>query len=193
MMKYLRLLEIQPGGWLLLSLLLFFGDWQGLIVILGNVLLHETGHVLMLQRFRVHIRRITFDLTGLCICYNGWLLTPVKEFLCAAAGPCVGLIMSVLASLLGNLFHSEMLLLFAGAGVVLSGFNLLPARPLDGWRMLNALNPVLAAGVSTLTAVLILVTGIGLMAAGYGTALAFMGIILLMQDPPTGKRRLLYH
>ena len=180
-MTCLRKIEIRPGGWLLLALLNFFGDWESLLAVLGSVAVHEAGHLLMLRRYRVHVRSITFDLTGLCIHYNGLWLTPRREFLAAAAGPALGLGAAVAASLLGNLLQNEFLLLFAGAGAVLSSFNLLPARPLDGWRMLRALCPGLADTVSLCTALGVLALGLYAMARGYGTALAFMGILLLTQ------------
>jgi len=167
-----------------LALLYFFGDIEGLVVVLGNVAIHEGGHLFMLRRFGVYIREISFDMTGLCIRYNGLYLTRRREFLAAAAGPVSGLGMSVLVSLIGNLLHNDSLLLFAGAGVVLSVFNLLPARPLDGWRMLNAFWPTGAHIIGECTGVMVLLGGLYAMYRGWGTALAFMGIVLLVQEKP---------
>lgn len=186
-MHCLQKFTIEPGGWLLLALLYFFGDGEGLLVILGNVAVHEAGHLLMLRRFGVYIRGITFDLTGLCIQYNGLYLTPRREFLAAAAGPGAGLLAALLTSVAGNLLHGDVLLLFAGAGIVLSMFNLLPAKPLDGWRILSILWPAAAEAVSVLTAMGVLVVGLYLMYMGYGIALACMGILLLMQDGAISK------
>lgn len=181
-MNYWKKFNIQPGGWLLLALIYFFGDLGGVVVVLGNVLFHEAGHLLLLRRYKVYVRYMTMDITGLCIHYNGLFLTPKREFMVALGGPALGLSVSILASVLGNLIQHEGLLLFAGVGFVLSGFNLLPAKPLDGWRMLSALKPSSAGLVSVITATGVLVLGLYIMLMGYGTAVAFMGIVLLMQD-----------
>ncbi len=192
LMNFWKNFNIQPGGWLLLALIYFFGDLDGLVVVLGNVLFHEAGHLLLLRRYKVYIRSITMNITGLCIHYNGLFLTPKREFFVALAGPALGLGVSVLTSVLGNLFHHEGLLLFAGVGFVLSGFNLLPAKPLDGWRMLSAIRPNSANSVSVITATLVLFTGLYIMLMGYGTAVAFMGIVLLMQDAKLSVRQTHY-
>lgn len=188
-MKYLRLLEIQPGGWLLLSLLFFFGDLELLVVILGCVAVHEAGHLMALEHFRIRVRSITLDLTGLCICCNDRFMSRGVQILTAAAGPALGLAVGILASVLGNIFRWESLALFAGGNVVLAAFNLLPAKPLDGWRMLHAVFPRVVQVVSGCTALLVMCVGLYVMRKGYGTALALFGVILLLQDVAPDRRR----
>ena len=181
-MKLLRKIEIHPGGFLLLSILVLFLEAPVLAVLLGNVLLHELGHIYMLDHYGVFIRKIYVEFTGLCIQCNFDWLPRRGGFLCAAFGPIFGLCGALLASFLGNLLSSDFLLLFAGTGVVLSLFNLLPVKPLDGWRMLHAIFPDGAKIVGNVCAVIILCVGIYVMIAGRGTALAIMGIFFLLQD-----------
>lgn len=185
-----RKFEMEPGGWLLLSLLYFFGDLRLMMVVLGCVGLHELGHLLMLRKFGVPVRRLNLGFSGLTIWYPNWILSGRQAFAVAAAGPAAGILTGVLASFAGNLLHHEGLLLFAGGNAVLSVFNLLPAKPLDGWRLLSALWPQKARSISIGTAVLLLAAGIGAMLAGYGIGLAVMGIVLLLQEDRTGPRRL---
>ncbi len=174
--------EITPGGWLLLSVLYFFGDWEGVLVLLGSAAIHEWGHLSMLRRFGVSVRRMTLDGSGLCIyCFDG-LLNRRKQFAVAAAGPMYGLAGSVICSVIGNVTGQELWLLMAGAGAVLSGFNMLPVKPLDGWRMLRAVWPQGPFRVSRCTAVLVMLAGLAVMYLGYGTVLAFMGIVLVLQN-----------
>lgn len=182
--------QMEPGGWLLLSFLYFFADAEGLLVVLGNILVHEYGHLLALRRFRARIRGIRFGLTGLCIDYHGLYLSHTQQMLASLAGPAAGLSVAVLASILGNLLDAELLQLFAGVGVALNGFNLLPAKPLDGWGALHTICPRLAERVSAVTAGLVLAAGLYLMLRGFGTALAFMGLALVMQGFPekSGKK-----
>lgn len=183
-MKYLRILEIQPGGWLLLSLLYFFLETDLLLVVLLCVLIHETGHLVMLDHFCVRVRRITLDLTGLTIHFNEAQLYGLKGCVAAAAGPTAGISAAVICSFVGNLLEAEWLLLCAGGNLALSLFNLLPAKPLDGWRILYSLFPIGSQVVSVCTAIFVLFAGLVLMFEGYGTAGALMGILLLLQEAP---------
>ena len=192
MMKYLELLEIRSGGWLLLSMLYFFLDADLLLVVLLCAAIHEFGHLFMLDRFGVRIRSITMGITGFTIVYQNLFLCRFQEMLVAFAGPAIGLLAAVFCSFWGNLLQNEMLLLLAGSNAALSIFNLLPAKPLDGWRMLYALFPVAAQVISVCTAFCVLIAGVFLMYAGYGTIFAMMGIILILQEAPR-KRFGTYH
>lgn len=184
MKQYWRIFEIKPSGWLLLAVLYFFMDLHDFLMVLLCVWIHEMGHLTALERFGVRVRRIMMDCTGMTIQYNTAQLNGLKECLAALAGPMFGLSAAVCASLIGNTLKSERLLLFAGANAILSLFNLLPAKPLDGWRCLHVLFPIGSQIISVCTALCVLVFGIYLMYAGYGIALAVMGILLLLQENP---------
>ena len=174
--------RITFGGWMLLSLLCFFLDYPSLLVLLGNVYVHEMGHLWMLRRMGVYVREIALSGTGLCIVCNTAMLSSVRLFLCAMAGPLFGLVSAVIVSAAANLGDNDFLRLFAGAGVILSVFNLMPVAPLDGYRMLRALAPRLAPYVCTITALLMLAVGLWLMVVGYGTSFAFLGLFLVIRD-----------
>ena len=184
MKKYFRVFEIMPGGWLMLSILFFFADLDEFLIVVCSVVIHEMGHLFALEHFRVPVRRITLEATGVTICYNSFLVYGVRELMTALAGPIFGVLASGLFSCMGEMFHSERMYLLAGCNLVLSAFNLLPAKPLDGWRCLYALFPRFAQVISVCTSILVLCVGLWVMYAGYGTALAVMGIILLLQDSP---------
>lgn len=182
--------DVRPGGVFLLALLYFFGDLQILAVLLGSILVHELGHILVLRLFGAGVRRIRFDFTGLCIDYHGLRLTRGQEFLAAAAGPLAGGLTAWAASFLGNWYASEFLLLFAGTGLVLTLFNLIPAKPLDGWRMLAAACPGIAEPVSLLSGAAVLFAGLWCMKAGFGPGLAVMGVVLLLYDSGSERRHI---
>ena len=175
-------LHITSGGWLLLSVLCFFLDYPSLLVLLGNVYIHEMGHLWMLRRMGVYIRDITLSGTGLCIVCNTGMLSSVRLFLCAMAGPLFGIASAVIVSVAANVGNNDFLRLFAGCGVILSLFNLMPVAPLDGYRMLRAVVPRWAPYVCTITAILMLVIGLWLMVVGYGTIFAFFGLFLVVRD-----------
>ena len=170
-----------PGGLLMLSMLVFFTDMYLLAALLGNVILHELGHIYCLKSCGVYIRCVKIGFTGLCIQCSLERLSPRAYFLCAAAGPAVGLLAAFATSFIGNILNNKFLLLFAGCGLILSTFNLLPVRPLDGWRMLSCVWPKGAGVIGDLTASAIFGIGVCMMLQGYGTMLVCLGIFFLLQ------------
>ena len=186
-----RKLEIRFGGMLLLSLMVFILDGSMLVALWGNIVIHEWGHLYMLRRYGVYIRKITLDFTGLCIVCNREYLNRRRKFICAAAGPFVGISVSVLSSILGNVLRSDFLLLYAGVGVILSVFNLLPIKPLDGGQMLESIAPKFVQPVGAFCSACVLLFGLYVMYLGYGTGLAILGVFLLFRvDRDVGKHRM---
>ena len=184
-------IDIRPGGVLMLALLYFFGDLRILTALLGSITVHELGHALALRIFGARVRRIRVDVTGLCMDYHGLRLTGGEEFISAAAGPLMGAMAAWGASFLGNWYGNDFLLLFAGASLALTAFNLIPAKPLDGWRMLRAVAPQTAETAGVLAASATLFVGLWCMKTGYGPGLAVMGVILLLYDtaPQKGRKK----
>lgn len=181
--------DIRPGGVLLLALLYFFGDLQILAALLGSIAVHEGGHALALRTFGARVRRVRVDVTGFCMDFHGLRLTRGQECVSAAAGPLAGGLTAWLLSFLGNWYGSAFLLLFAGTSLVLTVFNLIPAKPLDGWRVVSALFPRAAETVSLAAGSVTLFAGLWFMKAGYGPGLAVMGVILLLYDTAPGEKR----
>lgn len=132
----------------------------GVVLILGLFLcvtLHELGHSLAAQRFGVPVREIVLLPVGGVAVLGKNPDTPRHELIIAAAGPAVNVAIAALlvpvtgAALQwegldprdlasGNLGPSlaTFLLWMLKANVALVLFNLLPAFPLDGGRMLRA-------------------------------------------------------
>lgn len=181
--------DIRPGGVLLLALLYFFGDLQILAALLGSIAVHEGGHALALRSFGARVRRIRVDVTGFCMDFHGLRLSRGQECISAAAGPLAGGLAAWLLSFLGNWYGNEFLLLFAGTSLVLTLFNLIPAKPLDGWRMAAALFPKAAEIISLAAGSLTLFFGLWSMKTGYGPGLAVMGVILLLYDTMPARKQ----
>lgn len=121
------------------------------LAIFGSVLLHEFGHALAARRFGVATRDITLLPIGGVAALEGMPRRPLAEAAIALAGPAVNVaIAAVLGAALwlaGALEPVSALGLTAGpfaerlllANLGLALFNLLPAFPLDGGRVLRAL------------------------------------------------------
>ena len=165
-----------PAAVLMFTLLYASLENRELAALLSAVLVHELGHLAAMWLLGLKLLALRLELTGLCIGYAGapgrW-----EQFLTAAAGPALGLIYAQLASCLGWE-------LTAGVSLLLSLFNLLPVRPLDGWQMAAALcsgtrgeRLLNAAGLLVSMAVLCL--GVGFAWQGRGAGLAIVGASLL--------------
>ncbi len=106
----------------------------------GSVLLHELGHALMARAFGVRTREITLWLLGGVAQLERIPREPAKEAAIAIAGPLVSFALSGVFTLLktGEGALGFLLTYLALVNLFLGLFNLLPALPLDGGRILRA-------------------------------------------------------
>lgn len=113
------------------------------ILFFSSLLLHELGHAFRARREGMEIDGITLWLFGGVARFKGMFPSPGAEFRIAVAGPLVTLVLGALFVVLAVVAP----LPDAVDGVVawlgyinlfLLAFNLLPALPLDGGRMLRA-------------------------------------------------------
>lgn len=144
-------------GWLVVAGTLENNDLgQGIaegvfvLALFGCVVLHELGHALMARRFGVATSDITLLPIGGVARLQRIPDKPYQELLVALAGPAVNLLIvltmmlifgvSFPSSLDGeHLVHSDFWPKLLVVNVFLAGFNMLPAFPMDGGRVLRAL------------------------------------------------------
>jgi Zn-dependent protease len=107
-----------------------------------SILLHELGHALQARRDGMEIDGITLWLFGGVARFRGMFPTAGSEFRIAVAGPLVSLALGlgfVGAAMLGVPESIDAVCAWLGfINLLLLAFNLLPALPLDGGRMLRA-------------------------------------------------------
>ncbi|MBN2171192.1 MAG: M50 family metallopeptidase [Candidatus Krumholzibacteriota bacterium] len=124
--------------------------WMAILATLfGFVFLHELGHSLMARRFGFTVRAITLLPIGGLATMDALPRRPSQEILIALAGPAVNLVLAALLVLALLALRLPLVLDVEGTGGVLSYlflanlvlalFNLVPAFPLDGGRVLRAL------------------------------------------------------
>lgn len=174
-----------------MGLVLYLGKIREIAALLLPVLCHELGHVLALWLLGMKIRRFRLELRGFCIEYYGGD-GAVGHALAAAAGPLAGFVWAAAASQLGNRLPADWLCLSAGVSLLLSLFNLLPAMPLDGGRIMLAFSCAmlgerkgarLCEGISLFTGAALMGFGLWLMLRGKGAALLAASIwVLLYQE-----------
>jgi Zn-dependent protease/predicted transcriptional regulator len=108
-----------------------------------SILLHELGHAVQARRDGLEIDGITLWLFGGVAQFRGTFPSAGAEFRIAIAGPIVSLVLGVffVAVAVGTQMTEEVDAVAAWLGyinLVLLVFNLLPALPLDGGRVLRA-------------------------------------------------------
>ena len=108
-------------------------------LLFGFVVLHELGHAIVARELGVHIVGIELGFLGGAAKMANLPRTPRHELMIAAAGPAVSLMLGGafigLASTLGSRFLAEL----GWMNLLIAGFNLIPALPMDGGRILRAL------------------------------------------------------
>ncbi len=178
---------ISAAAILLAALIYFIADVDKILALLIPALFHELGHVFTLRLLGLRISGFRAELKGLCIGYSGYT-GALGHALAAAAGPLWGLIYAMAASLLAQRLACQWLELSAGVSLLLSLFNLLPALPLDGGRILYALSSPFMSEASArrlvdisslVVGLMLLALGTYLMLRGFGAAMDLAAIWLL--------------
>ena len=163
----------------------------GVLAALGyfvSVVLHELSHSLVARRFGLEMRGITLFIFGGVAEMPGEPPTAQAEFLVAAAGPAASFALALacgagyLASQGGGLPAPVAAVcgLLGGLNAMLGLFNLVPAFPLDGGRMLRA---VLWGWSGSLRRATRIAAGIG---SGFGLVLVGLGLISTVRGSWSG-------
>ncbi|MGV3723341.1 MAG: site-2 protease family protein [Actinomycetota bacterium] len=145
-------------GWILLAHLfrgagigLALGGVAFIVLLFGCVVLHEFGHALTAQRYGIQTRDITLYPIGGVARLERIPRNPRQELLIALAGPAVNVVIAAALFVIlavGRAFTGpEQVQVVGGSllgklmwvNVMLVLFNLLPAFPMDGGRVLRAL------------------------------------------------------
>jgi Zn-dependent protease/CBS domain-containing protein len=112
------------------------------LLFLASIALHELGHSWVARREGIEVDSITLWLFGGVSQLKGRFASPGAEFRVAVAGPLVSIVLGVLfvlIALAGAPSSVDGVAAWLGyINLILAAFNLLPAAPLDGGRVLNA-------------------------------------------------------
>jgi Zn-dependent protease/CBS domain-containing protein len=116
------------------------------VAYIGSLLAHELAHSLVARRNGVEVQDITLWLLGGVSRLQGEFPNPGAEIRVAGAGPLMSLLLGGAFSLLAWLAHAAgaggvvvaALAWLGGINILLAVFNVIPAAPLDGGRLLRA-------------------------------------------------------
>jgi len=127
------------AAYLLLAIIAMLGFFSSL-------LLHELAHSVVARRFGVRINAITLFLFGGVAELENEPPSAMSELWIAAAGPAMSVVLGIIFWALGGLWQSiassdglgTVLVYLATVNLVIAAFNLVPAFPMDGGRILRA-------------------------------------------------------
>ena len=176
-----RVEGLGAGGYLLLGLL-------GALGLFGSIILHELAHALVAIKNGIKMRGITLFIFGGVAEMEAEPSSAKVEFLVAAAGPAASILISGVCHGLEALGHwagwpAGLVAVFAYLGFInllLVAFNMVPAFPLDGGRVLRALLWHKSKNVVWATRI---TSNLGL---GFGVLLIGLGFLLFLQGDIIG-------
>jgi Zn-dependent protease/CBS domain-containing protein len=112
------------------------------VLLYASVLVHELSHCVVARAFDLPVRRVLLYPLGGFSEIEKEAPTPAREFLVAAAGPAISLVLAAvgygLSTLVPHGTGHVLVTQLMWANLLVGLFNLLPGLPLDGGRMLRA-------------------------------------------------------
>ena len=105
----------------------------------ASIVLHELGHALVARKLGVGVSGIELHFFGGVAKLTSQPASSKDEAAIAAAGPAVSFALSLVGYLLFLVTGWQVMGLLAAVNLVIGAFNLIPALPMDGGRILRAL------------------------------------------------------
>ncbi|MCD6500347.1 MAG: site-2 protease family protein [Deltaproteobacteria bacterium] len=195
-------IDVHITFWLLLAFVAIFeGILAGLVLavfVFGSVLLHELGHAVVARHLGVPIAGIELYFFGGVAKMAGPPRSARDEIWIASAGPAVSFILGGVSALLAFVTGIGVFRLLAYVNLVLGAFNLLPALPMDGGRVMRA---ALSRRMGRLQATVLAVrithwaaVGIGVLGALMGSwQLVLLAVVLWFMGSQEGRMAGMWH
>ena len=122
-------------------LLLFTGFGMEYLIAFTSIALHELGHIAIARARGCRVKRVNITLVGLSVVIDEEGLSRRDSVLIFSAGPAANLLLSALSYSVAGLLQHPLAILnfFFYSNICLAAFNLIPAIPLDGGRILREL------------------------------------------------------
>ncbi|MDL2289678.1 site-2 protease family protein [Clostridia bacterium OttesenSCG-928-F22] len=153
--------------------------WDKVVMIYIIICVHELAHLLAAKILHVRIKRLEFLPFGCSAKIEETLeLRPLYEAAIALSGPLSNILMALVAVFIKYYIAFDVdIVRFVQINLLLGGFNLLPALPMDGGRTLRALLSRRMGIKRALSVTLIITAIISAGALAGGVYLLIQGII----------------
>ena len=137
----MKLFKVHPATFLFLILLLITGFSKLVFPYLISILLHEFAHGFIAKKLGYKLNEVWILPYGASITFKEYSFNPNDEIKIAIAGPLMNFILIVITIMLWWIFPSIYTFTypFVITNFSIALFNLLPAFPLDGGRILNSI------------------------------------------------------
>ena len=155
-------------GWALFAFVFFalITNWYIGLLILAIVAFHEQGHVWAMNRFKVPNKGFYLSPLGGVAIALGDPASEKEDFIISIMGPVWGCFQALVFFLLYLIFDFDFFMFAAGLAGLMNLFNLMPAYPLDGGRLVMSLGgsihpklpPILLGGSLVIALLLLLIS-----------------------------------
>ena len=134
----MKSLRIHPATYIFILILVLTGFWTVIVPYLLSVVLHELGHAVVAKKLGYKLNKIYLLPYGACLSFDEFAFEPTDEIKIALAGPTTNIFLIIVCLCLWWLFPSCYIWTysFVVSNFSIAIFNLLPAFPLDGGRVL---------------------------------------------------------
>ncbi|OPZ62782.1 MAG: Stage IV sporulation protein FB [Firmicutes bacterium ADurb.Bin506] len=186
--------SVDPAVFVMALLIVLAGMVAEWAMVMACVVAHELAHAAAASGFGMRVEEIRISALGASVrVESGSELRPEVEAVVAMAGPMASLVMATV----GVILWGEGAELFTGANIGLAMFNLLPAFPLDGGRILRAIAAShmgwrgatrMAVAVSRCVAAAIIIAGgVGLVLGKLNLLPAALGVFVWIEAAREGR------
>ena len=139
--KIIQINPISPAFILLFLWFLIIGKMEYFFIFFLTLLIHELGHYIAARALGYKLNSFYLKLTGAQLNYNSGIFENKDEIIIAISGPFANIFLAIFTISLWWIFPSiyGFSHIFAFQNFVLGLFNLLPAFPLDGGRVVSCI------------------------------------------------------
>lgn len=134
--------KVHPVTFPLAALAVWLGEGERLMIMTGSILFHELMHIAAARVLRVRVSELeATPMGGAARLENLWRLRPGQMTAVALAGPAGNLLLTVCAAALcwWRILPARLAAALIEQNLVILLFNMLPALPMDGGRVLCGL------------------------------------------------------
>ncbi len=165
------------------------------LAISASILVHEFAHSLVARAYRLPVRRIVLFALGGVSQIERDAPTPRAEYAIALAGPLASVVLAAVLAGVGRALNPRIVEvpgawgLFASINLMIGVFNLLPAFPMDGGRLVRS---ALWAGVRDRARATRWAASAGQGIAAIMVALGVTGFVLVVLAPGSGDASIIW-